>query len=309
MSELLRQSGRRNAQAEACSRPPSRATKALQTSLYQDELPVIDKEGDGQAMNRLAYVLTVGRWHMPIGADADAADAEVDSILGQRRQRARRRFFQSVIEDDDRGVLEGIEAGAPLNQVNTDGETPLLVAAKRGYERIVRILLDAGANLDTRKAPLFATALYWAVARGHTAIALLLIERGANVAITTAERDSPLHAATRYNHTDIAIALVQAGARLNSVNQLGDTPLLNAIARGNRAVVRALLRAGANPNLAHEDDGRTPLLAAVEGGQRKIVKLLLNAGADPNRADEEGRTALDIARQEGRGEIVQLLEA
>ena len=146
-------------------------------------------------MDRLTRVLTVG-WNMTTGADAgsgsDAADAEVDGILGQRRQRARRRFFQSVLEDDDRGVLEGIEAGAPLNQVNTDGETPLLVAAKRGYERIVRILLDAGANLDTRKAPLFATALYWAVARGHTDIALLLIERGANVAITTAERDGPL---------------------------------------------------------------------------------------------------------------------
>ena len=262
-------------------------------------------------MDRLTHVLAVG-WNMTTGADAgsgsDAADAEVDGILGQRRQRARRRFFQSVIEDDDRGVLEGIEAGAPLNQVNTDGETPLLVAAKRGYERIVRILLDAGANLDTRKAPLFATALYWAVARGHTAIALLLIERGANVAITTAERDGPLLAATRHNHTDIALALLQAGARLNSVDRFGDTPLLNAITRGNRAVVKALLRAGANPNLAHEDDGRTPLLAAVEGGQRRIVKLLLNAGADPNRADEEGRTALDIARQEGQGEIVALLE-
>ena len=290
-------------------------------------------------MDRLTRVLTVG-WNMTTGADAgsDAADAEVDSILGQRRQRARRRFFQAVLEDDDRGVLEGIAAGASLNQVNTDGETPILVASRLGHERIVRILLDAGANADTRKAPLFATALYWAVVQGHTAIALLLIERGANVSIMTAERDSPLLAATRHNHTDIALALLQAGARPNSVDRFGDTPLWNAIARGNRAVVRALLRAGADPNLAHEDDGRTPLLAAVDGGQRKIVKLLLNAGADPNRADEEGttplmvvenaeiaqallargaqrgarnragQTALDIARQKGRGEIVRLLE-
>ena len=139
------------------------------------------------------------------------ADAEVDSILGQRRQRARRRFFPAVREDDHRGVLEGIAAGASHNQVNTDGETPILVASRLGHERIVRILLDAGANADTRKAPLFATALYWAVVQGHTAIALLLIERGANVSIMTAERDSPLLAATRHNHTDIALALLQAG--------------------------------------------------------------------------------------------------
>ena len=291
-------------------------------------------------MNRLTRVLAVGWNFKPTGADADdTADMEVVSILGQRRQRARRRFFQAVLEDDDRGVLEGIRAGARLNQVNADGETPITVAAKRGYTRTVRILLDAGANADTRKAPLFATALYWAVVQGHTDIALLLIERGANVSIMTTERDSPLLAATRYNHTDIALALIQAGARINFVDRFGDTPLWNSIARGNRAVVRALLRAGANPNLAHEDHGgRTPLLAAVEGGHLRIVKRLLKAGALPNGADEEGttplmvvedveiaqallaqgaqrgarnragRTALDIARQKGRGEIAQLLE-
>ena len=34
-----------------------------------------------------------------------------------------------------------IEAGARLNQVNADGETAIIAAAKRGYARIVRILL------------------------------------------------------------------------------------------------------------------------------------------------------------------------
>ena len=42
----------------------------------------------------------------PTAADAD--DDELANIHGQRRQRARRRFFQAVLEDDDRGVHEGI---------------------------------------------------------------------------------------------------------------------------------------------------------------------------------------------------------
>ena len=241
----------------------SHITLALPTSLHHDASHDAAAAATPSAllqMNRLSRVLSVGWNFKPTGADADAAaDAEVDSILGQRRQRARRRFFQAVLENDERGVLEGIRAGARLNQTDTAGETPITVAARLGHARIVRILLDAGANADARKAPLFATALYWAVTRGWTDIALLLIERGANVSIMTTERDSPLLAATRHNHTDIALALIQAGARLNSVDRFGDTSLWNSIARGNRAVVRALLRAGADPNLAHEDAGRLAL--------------------------------------------------
>ena len=112
-----------------------------------------------------------------------------------------------------------------------------------------------------------------------------------------------------------------------------------ACQNGDSVMAGLLLEGRANPNLAHEDHGgQTPLLSAVEAGHRRIVKLLLNAGASPNVADEEGttplmvvedaeiaqallargaqrgarnragRTALDVARQEGRGEIVQVLE-
>ena len=230
--------------------------------------------------------------------------ADTDRILARRRQ-ATRRLFQAIFAGDESGVVESIAAGAELNDVNADGETVLLIAAKRGDERIVRILLDAGADIDARNP------LYWAIVQGQVAVALLLLERGANVSVTTAEGDSPLLAATRHNQTDIALALIHAGARLNAVDRFGDTPLRFSIEWGNSAVVRALLRAGADPDLARDDDGQTPLLAAVEGWRwrgGKIIKLLLDAGALPNVADREGVTPLDVARREGQGEIVALLE-
>ena len=195
-------------------------------------------------MNRLSRVLRVGWNFKPTGADADdAADAEVDSILGQRRQRARRRFFQAVLENDERGVLEGIRAGARLNQVNADGETPITVAARLDMQE--SFFCSTLAPMPMRgKLPL-ATALYWAVTRGWTDIALLLIERGANVSIMTTERDSPLLAATRHNHTDIALALIQAGAPQLCRSFWGYVAVEQH--RGNRAVVRALLRAAPIP--------------------------------------------------------------
>ena len=41
---------------------------------------------------------------------------------------------------------------------------------------------------------------------------------------------------------------------------------------------------------------------------RRHIAYLLSIGADPNLKDEDGKTALDIAREEGRTDIIRLLE-
>ena len=48
--------------------------------------------------------------------------------------------------------------------------TPLGVAARRGQEAMVRLLLDRGADPDAAGAP-WATPLAWALRRGHGEIA------------------------------------------------------------------------------------------------------------------------------------------
>jgi ankyrin repeat protein len=58
-----------------------------------------------------------------------------------------------------------------------DHASPLIEAARHGHREVVRVLLDAGANVRARDAG--HTALWWAKKEGHQPVVDLLIERGA----------------------------------------------------------------------------------------------------------------------------------
>ena len=80
--------------------------------------------------------------------------------------------------------------------------------------------------------------------------------------------------------------------------------MLSAVEAGHRRIVKLLLNAGASPNVADEE-GTTPLMVVEDA---EIAQALLARGAQRGARNRASRTALDVARQEGRGEIVRLLE-
>ena len=69
---------------------------------------------------------------------------------------------------------------------------------------------------------------------------------------------------------------------------------------------RALIDAGADIN-AKDEAGSTALMVASEYGRTEIVKLLIAAGADVNAKNELGWTALMWASRHGHTETVKLL--
>jgi hypothetical protein len=52
----------------------------------------------------------------------------------------------------------------------------------------------------------------------------------------------------------------------------------------------------------------TALMLAAGKGSSPCVRILLHAGADPSLGNDRGLTALDIARENRRGEVAELLE-
>jgi ankyrin repeat protein len=56
--------------------------------------------------------------------------------------------------------------------------TPLLYAAENGHEAVVKLLLEQGAELETKDLD-GRTPLSRAVENGHEAVVKLLVEKGA----------------------------------------------------------------------------------------------------------------------------------
>jgi hypothetical protein len=96
------------------------------------------------------------------------------------------RALSSAVADGDALAVAallaaGSHADTPLSPV---GETPLMRAAARGYTEVVRVLLDAGADLNAQRADGF-TPLILAVFFGHEEVVRLLVERGADPSART----------------------------------------------------------------------------------------------------------------------------
>ena len=129
---------------------------------------------------------------------------------------------------------------------------PLIAAASHGHVEVVRLLLAAGADINTTAGVepnvIYGTALHFAADRGHLAVVQALLAAGAS-------KDA------------------------RSVNGAEETPLLCAAGSGHLPVVEALLAAGADVQ-ARTARGASPLFLACQNGHTECVRALLRAGAD-----------------------------
>ena len=83
---------------------------------------------------------------------------------------------------DVEGALEMLHTGTDVDARNAHNQTALMIAAQRGYLRIVEALVAAGASLnETAKYGL--SALMLAVVAGHEAVAARLVQAGADVTL------------------------------------------------------------------------------------------------------------------------------
>uniref|UniRef100_A0A1I8HI37 ANK_REP_REGION domain-containing protein n=1 Tax=Macrostomum lignano TaxID=282301 RepID=A0A1I8HI37_9PLAT len=86
--------------------------------------------------------------------------------------------------------------------------------------------------------------------------------------------------------------------------------LHHAANAGNSAAASALLAAGASAN-ARDKLKSTPLMVAAEfappATAAAVGRVLLDSGADWSLKNRDGRTALDLATQEGKSELAELL--
>ena len=175
-----------------------------------------------------------------------------------------------------------LKAGVSANVTGPLGETALHTCAYAGNTAGARVLIAAGASVDPGDNWRGQTPLMWAAAESHPETMKVLIEAGADVDArstiiewerqrTDEPRDkwlppggwTPLLLAARESCVACVDVLAAAGADLNTVDPEGHTALIIALTNGHFDVAGRLIDRGADLDM-QDEVGQTALWAAVD---------------------------------------------
>lgn len=230
-----------------------------------------------------------------------------------------------------------IERGVYVDMCSCETfQTPLIIAAAKGFTGFVELLLNNGANV--RGQDIFGnTALTEAVCRQNEPLVQVLLKHGAdpnphkagtrtllhhaieNVRITElllragarlnscdSNEMTPLHLAVEHGKLKVVVLLLKNGANPKTTNSTGETPLHSALLQRHSITAKWLLRYGASP-LSKLPIYGTPLDYAVLTNYVKAVKMLVKYGANPGLVGANGDSPLHKAARLGNPEIVRIL--
>lgn len=199
------------------------------------------------------------------------------------------------------------------NQMDEEGNTPIHWAAVGGHEEIVKILLDAGCDIEIKSHDGF-TPLHSVAQEDHENVLQLLLDRGADINARNLEdsEHTVLHYASCWGAIKCTKLLLKRGAEIDAKSSDKSTPLIFACEKGNVDIARALIEAGAsleNKNDLDEKGGATPLLIAAHNARLPVLELLIEKGAKVNESTVDGLNALHLAIRCGsdRPDILDVL--
>lgn len=230
------------------------------------------------------------------------------------------------------GVSFAAALGPGISSVTSTVEiTPLVVAAHRGHDSIIKhLLLSTDMNYPVK--PTGVTALMGAAVGGHVSTARMLVERGkANVdtadindkcaldySIAQGKLQVKEYLETKTTRScypsrqDSAPNIIEA-VKLGNITQVqdileqdmsqkdacvpedGGTPLMFSAMLGHIDIAKLLVGKGCNLNAQDVVSGWTALMQAIFHGRKEVAIYLIHSGADVTVTAKSGCTAFDMA--------------
>ncbi|XP_021910259.1 ankyrin repeat-containing protein ITN1 isoform X2 [Carica papaya] len=185
-----------------------------------------------------------------------------------------------------------------VSKKNRSGFDPLHIAATRGHQAIVQVLLDHDPTLSRTFGPSNTTPLISAATRGHTAVVNELLSKdGSLLEISRSNGKNALHLAARQGHVEVVQALLSKDPQLaRRTDKKGQTALHMAVKGQSCEVVKLLLGADAAIVMLPDKFGNTALHVATRKKRAEIVnELLMLPDTNVNALTRDHKTALDIA--------------
>ena len=213
-------------------------------------------------------------------------------------------LFTAAMAGSEHGVKQAIKAGGKVNYYHRpeDKTSALHVACENGSVAVVQVLIENDALIDIVAVTNKDTPLVLAAGAGHNKIVTILISKGANVNHQNAYGNSALHQASKHHHLAVCQSLINAGANVDLKNNKGSTPLMLAClneetSNSNKDMMKLfklLIDSGANVNEV-DNNGASAFHAAASSNNVKLLECLLESGANAMAKDSDGRTPLKMA--------------
>lgn len=209
--------------------------------------------------------------------------------------------------DDVREVLEKSDpTWRAADSVDAEGQSLLHLAISKGRADLLQLILEFEPDVEAPNrfgySPIEAAA-----ESGDALIVELLLARKASTARSENSAWGPVHLAARGGHMEVLRLLILKGADVDALTRDGNTALHLAVEEQRRDCVRLLLASGAKPNIRDAFDGDTPLHTASALGDEHMVKVLLQKGANKDVRNRAGRTAYDVAAENGHARLFDAL--
>lgn len=209
-----------------------------------------------------------------------------------------------------------------LNMVEDDIDLPLVVACREGDLRVVKALLEHGADpnlyLVGNWSPMEATFI--SNKPDRLAIAKLLLQYGADVDAYGSHMSGLFHQLLFYSYNttydtaeeikeeeECILFLLNSGA--SPIDDNGDT-IMHFICRSNHVDFISTLSTDYGELLDYRNhQNKTPLMWAIVEKSEDAVAFLLTHNVDAKAADDSGKSVLDYALESENQRIIDLITA
>ena len=150
-----------------------------------------------------------------------ALAAGIRTVTGHRRGRVLHAYVQSA-SSSVAGTRAMVASGVPVDSVNHDGDTPFLIAVRKGREPLARTLAELGANVNHQNR-MRRTALHEATQLGSMALVKLCVTYRAKLDLQDANGNTAVHLGAARTQAEAVEFLIRAGARPDITNRAGQT--------------------------------------------------------------------------------------
>lgn len=192
-------------------------------------------------------------------------------------------------------VMAIVTACLAQPQISTNPKEAALVTAIHENNRsLVQKLLKEDKNLIFMKTQSNESVLHVAAQFGDDKVFKLLLDAGADINVMNNRRSKPIHMTTMFGKKEMTEMLLQKGASLREMNAFGLYPIQYAVDSGNIPLVELLIARGEKYSEISRQNA-TLLHFAAGSGSIPMYEFIASKGLDHNAVDSQGNTMIHHA--------------